>query len=66
MYEENFAVAILVVAAGQSSASGKRLPGPAVGTVRDRGDFTVTVTVVIKVDLPPPVHFLKFTNVFRI
>ena len=30
MYEENFAVAILDVAVGQSSASGKRLPGPAV------------------------------------
>ena len=30
MYEEHFAVAILDVAAGQSAASGKRLPGPAV------------------------------------
>ena len=42
MYEENFAVAILVVAAGQSAASGKRLPGPAVHNIL----YTVHVPIL--------------------
>ena len=48
-YKEKFAVAILVVAAGQSPASGKRLPGPAVWVVLLQTDFTLGSTPIFYV-----------------